>query len=313
MVHNSENVEQGLFVALEHPEALKEPEELLKAYFNSTNIGLCIFDSEFRYLAINRTLAAINGLPVEAHLGKTVRNVLGDFADSLEPKFRQALETKKPIHFEVSGTLPSGTETSHWIVHYLPVQPSGQLARVGAIVLDVTAQKGMEASLQRIGGTAAAGDKPTSGAEGCGSLLSRHRDVSEAFPKISARIRRVLRQEFASLAIRDESTDRLVQHLTDFPLSKGLMPAQFGTGNSPQGQALQAREALMFTQKQLGEFENESAKGLLAEGLQSLCCVPLMRPKGPVELLSWKHTPHGFETRRSGTDQPGSSAAGDSD
>jgi PAS domain-containing protein len=70
MMTDSENIERGLFVALEHPEALTEPEELLKAYFNSANIGLCILDSELRYLAINRTLAAIHGLPVEAHLGR---------------------------------------------------------------------------------------------------------------------------------------------------------------------------------------------------------------------------------------------------
>lgn len=97
MMTDSENIERGLFVALEHPEALTEPEELLKAYSNSTNIGLCLLDSGFRYLAINRTLAAIHGLPVEAHLGKTVREVLGDLGDLLEPKFQQAIETKKPI------------------------------------------------------------------------------------------------------------------------------------------------------------------------------------------------------------------------
>ena len=118
MMTDSENIERGLFVALEHPEALTEPEELLKAYFNSTNIGLCLYDSGFRYLAINRTLAAIHGLPVEAHLGKTVREVLGDLGDLLEPKFQQAIETKTPIHFEISGMLPSQTEKGHWIAHY---------------------------------------------------------------------------------------------------------------------------------------------------------------------------------------------------
>lgn len=37
--------DSGLFVSLEHSEALSEPEKLLTAYFNSLNVGLCIFDS----------------------------------------------------------------------------------------------------------------------------------------------------------------------------------------------------------------------------------------------------------------------------
>jgi formate hydrogenlyase transcriptional activator len=35
----------------------------------------------------------------------------------------------------------------------------------------------------------------------------------------------------------------------------------------------------------LEQFENESTKGLLAEGLRSLCCVPLMRPKGAMGVV----------------------------
>ncbi len=38
-----------------HPEALTEPEKLLAAYFSSTTVGLCIVDSNLRYLAINNT------------------------------------------------------------------------------------------------------------------------------------------------------------------------------------------------------------------------------------------------------------------
>jgi len=285
-----------LFVALEHPEALTEPEELLKAYFNSTNIGLCLFDSGFRYLAINRTLAAIHGLPVEAHLAKTVREVLGDLGDLLEPKFQQAIETKKPIHFEISGMLPSQTEKGHWIVHYLPVQATGgRVTRVGAVVLDVTAQKKMEESLQTIGGQLRQETTRLHVLRDVSSLLSRHQDISEVFPKISARLRRVLRQEFASLAIREENTDRLVYELTDFPLGKGLMSDHFATSNSPQGQALHAREAMIFTTMQ--EFENESTKGLLDEGLRSLCCVPLMSPKGPMGVVVLGSTrPTAFKT-----------------
>jgi PAS domain-containing protein len=60
-----------------HPDAFTEPEKLLTAYFRSSTVGLCILDSELRYLAVNSTLAAMNGIPPAYHIGKTVREVIG--------------------------------------------------------------------------------------------------------------------------------------------------------------------------------------------------------------------------------------------
>jgi PAS domain-containing protein len=89
-----------------HPEALTDPEKLLAAYFSSSTIGLCILDSELRYLAINDTLAGINGIPAADHVGKTVREVLGNFADHVEPAFQRVLTTRESVNFELSATLP---------------------------------------------------------------------------------------------------------------------------------------------------------------------------------------------------------------
>lgn len=54
-------------------EALFESEQLLSAYFSASKVGLCILDADLRYLAINKNLAEMNGIPAEAHLGKSVR------------------------------------------------------------------------------------------------------------------------------------------------------------------------------------------------------------------------------------------------
>ncbi len=75
------------------PGFLSEPEKFLSAYLNSAAIGLCILDSDLRYVAINGTLAAMNGLPANEHLGKTVREVLGDLAARLETECRRVLST----------------------------------------------------------------------------------------------------------------------------------------------------------------------------------------------------------------------------
>ncbi|MGC1449611.1 MAG: hypothetical protein WA830_06185 [Candidatus Sulfotelmatobacter sp.] len=45
-----------------YPDAPPEPGKFLAAYFESSTFGLCILDSEYRYLALNNTLAEINGI-----------------------------------------------------------------------------------------------------------------------------------------------------------------------------------------------------------------------------------------------------------
>ena len=55
--------------------------------------------------------------------------------------------------------------------------------------------------------------------------------------------------------------------------------------NSPGGRALQEGSPLILSKKQMQGFEAEITKNLLAEGLLSLCCVPLVRPSGPLGVL----------------------------
>ena len=285
---NPKKTDTVLFASLQHPDALIEPEKLLKAYFDSPNVGLCILDSDLRYLAINRTLAEMNGVPVEAHLGKTAREVLGEIVEPLEDKFKQVLQTKTPLHFEISGTLPSKIEQGHWVVHFLPIRDGDddEVNPVGAIVLDITAQKEFEHSLQKMVGQLQLEAERMQILRDVSHLLSSNPDISQVFPKISARIRRVMRQEFASLALHDSGTGLLIPQATDFPLGKGLIPAsQVTHRNTLQGQVMHERKPMIFTEEQLRQSDSEVSKSMLAEGLQAVCCVPLMRPQGPLGVV----------------------------
>jgi len=112
-------------------------------------------------------------------------------------------------------------------------------------------------------------------------LVSSNWDLPQVFPRISARIRRVLRQEYASFALHDASSGLLVRQAMDFPLGKGITSdVQIATSGSPSAQVLQAREPRIFSKEELLRFDGEPARNFLAEGLQSLCCVPLLRPTG---------------------------------
>ncbi len=278
----------GSLLPFAFPEALSEPEKLLAAYFKSSTVGLCILDSELRYLAINNTLAEMNGIPAPDHLGKTLREMLGDSAGALEPQLQSVLATGEPVlNFEVSAVLPTRNETGHWIEHFIPTtDDSGQVTRIGIVAVEITEKRKMEQSLHTLSKELRREMDRLQMLLDVSGVLASNMDAQEAFPLISARVRRLLRHEYAGFELHDAVTGLLVRHVEDFPLGKGLLAdVQINSNNSPEGQALQERSALIFSKDQMQTFEADIVKRFLAEGLQSLCCVPLFRPKGPLGVL----------------------------
>jgi formate hydrogenlyase transcriptional activator len=115
------------------------------------------------------------------------------------------------------------------------------------------------------------------------SILSDSWNIQQVFPAISARLRRVLQQEYAGFEVHDSGSGLLVRHVDDFPLSRGhLDTVQISSQNSPGGRALELGRPILFSGEQLAQFDAEIARRFVAEGFRSLCCVPLVRPKGPL-------------------------------
>ncbi len=283
-------LEMANVVARSHDpaEALSESEQLLSAYFRASGVGLCILDTDFRYLAINHTLAAMNGIPAAAHLGRSVRDMLGDFAEIVEPQFKRVLETEQPVfNTEVTFTIPTRTEPGHWVLHYVPIKgATGKVTQIGAVVVEITEQKRLEQSLRDVSETLRVEKKRQEVMIEVSGALAAKSDVRQAFPQISAYLRRVLRQEYAALAVHDEKSGHLMRQAIDFPLRKGPAAApEINPAKDPHGKALLEREPMIFTKNEMQGFPSGTTDIFLAEGLQSLCCVPLLRPKGPLGVL----------------------------
>ena len=114
---------------------------------------MAILDEGLRFVQINEPLAAINGQPAPAHIGKTVREILPAFAPVLEPQYLQVLATGKPIvSLELSGEVPSQPGAiRHWEVSYFPIP--GERDRpesVGAVVVEITERKRAESQLRSV-------------------------------------------------------------------------------------------------------------------------------------------------------------------
>jgi DNA-binding CsgD family transcriptional regulator len=125
---------------------------LLPALFESPVMGVAVLDGQFRFRAINGTLAAMNGFPVSNHIGKKLRFVLGSSAATIEGIVRQVLDTGEPIYnLEVKAKLPTRMEVGHWVETYLPIlDVENRVTQVAAFVVELTGFKNFEVSLNHI-------------------------------------------------------------------------------------------------------------------------------------------------------------------
>ena len=117
------------------------------------------------------------------------------------------------------------------------------------------------------------------------SLVASDSDFQKLFPRISARMRRVLAHEYASLSLEEPASGLLISQAIDFPLGKGLLSTPQASGYKPCPHVFREPFPRIFSNEDLQNSANDAAKNLLAEGLKSLCCVPLMRPGGSLGVL----------------------------
>jgi two-component sensor histidine kinase/PAS domain-containing protein len=120
--------------------ALDTPAELA-AIYEAAPVGLAFLDRALRYVRINARLASIHRIPPADHLGRSVREVLGDArADLVEPLYRQVIETGQPvINREARGRNPLPPHDERvWLSNYYPLVIDGEVAGVNIVVQDIT-------------------------------------------------------------------------------------------------------------------------------------------------------------------------------
>ncbi len=109
--------------------------------YRTAPVGLCFLDSGFHFLRINDYLAAIHGYPVEAHLGKTVREIIPALADSIEQVLNKVLDSgKELLDVDFAGKQLTDPENdAHWRASYHPVSDDeGRILGINIVVQDIT-------------------------------------------------------------------------------------------------------------------------------------------------------------------------------
>lgn len=125
----------------------------IESIYTAAPIGLCFVDTDLRFVRINEQLAQINGLPVSEHLGRTLREIVPEMADQLEPLYRQVIESGEPIlNLEVAGTNRAQPGVlRHWLVSYYPQKDLHQrVIGVNVMVQEISDRRQIQAERDQI-------------------------------------------------------------------------------------------------------------------------------------------------------------------
>ena len=254
---------------------LPETTPWLRQFLDAPNVGFAVCDADLRFLFINQALAEMNGVPIEAHLGKTLQDILGATAETIAPIFQRVFNTGQTLEFELTAKLPTRNEVGHWTEHFFPIKDAkGKVTLVGAVVVEVTEQKRLLSSvteraqhLERL-------------LESSMSLISTL-DEDDLLPAISEFVAKVVRHDFASVALYDETSRRLRLHALDSPLARDLIDG--GTlvpvTEDPYGATFLHGEARFHDCEQLSVIDLPFFRRLRDAGIQSVCVLPLIARK----------------------------------
>jgi EAL domain-containing protein (putative c-di-GMP-specific phosphodiesterase class I) len=110
----------------------------LRTLYVGTLVGLGFLDPHLRYVAVNERLAEMHGLPVGAHIGRTVNEILpDDLVREIEPRLQRALAGETITNFVIHGSPEAGQPPRLLQACYQPVRDvTGEIFGVSVAVID---------------------------------------------------------------------------------------------------------------------------------------------------------------------------------
>jgi PAS domain S-box-containing protein len=105
----------------------------------SAPVGIAFLDRDLRYVRINEALAAMNGLPVEAYLGRKPGEVTSDL-ETIHPLLEHVLSVGTAVNGVEFHRGQPGRDRS-FTTNYYPVTAGGEVVGVGVVVEETTARE----------------------------------------------------------------------------------------------------------------------------------------------------------------------------
>jgi len=123
------------------------------------------------------------------------------------------------------------------------------------------------------------------------NVLISSRELPELFPGIVSTLERVIHHDYTSLALFDPATKTLRIYAFYFPSNQNIFKPDtvVPLENTPAGRAITTGQPFLARGAELDHYPSEIVRILRAEGLQAVCCVPLVhrdRTFGTLNLAS---------------------------
>lgn len=204
-------------------ESLKEGQERarrelseLESLYRDAPVGLCVIGADYRYVRVNERLAEINGVPAEAHIGRTIREIVPDLAEQGEALVRRVIDGDEPVHdVEVTGATPAQPgRTRTWVEQLAPVRDGqGQVIAVSVVAEEVTERKQVEEERARL-------------LEKTERLLQNAEAASRAKDEFLAMLGHELRNPLAAIASAVQLLDRIGKQEDSAASARGVIARQ---------------------------------------------------------------------------------------
>jgi formate hydrogenlyase transcriptional activator len=123
------------------------------------------------------------------------------------------------------------------------------------------------------------------------NILVSTRELTELFRGIVSSLEKVIHHDYTSLALRESGSGLLKIHALDFSSRPGFFDQEITVplDTTPSGICFTTAQPLLARGAEIDRFSNEIIRALRAEGVQTICCVPLItqgRTLGTLNLAS---------------------------
>jgi PAS domain S-box-containing protein len=183
--------------------------ERLDALLWHAPVGLCFLDRDLRFVYVNDALTGINGLSREAHIGRSVGEVLpSGSAVATASLMRKVLRTGRPAVNRVvpDASRPHDGSDRVSLVSYCPVRGSdGEVELIAVAVMDITEQHRLSDALARsearMQSIAQASIQMT-------STVSIDQPLDDTLRIVADLVRELVGARQAAITLRDRAADR---------------------------------------------------------------------------------------------------------
>ncbi|MCF7983665.1 MAG: PAS domain S-box protein [Thiohalocapsa sp.] len=135
---------------LESQQGLQRHLQELEGIYANAPVGLCVLDESLRFRRVNARMADMNGLPADAHIGRSLREVAPDLAQQAEAVIERVLSKGEAVmDVEINAaTAAHPDQPRTWLESWLPMTDGqGNITGINIVAREITEQRRTEARL----------------------------------------------------------------------------------------------------------------------------------------------------------------------